>query len=253
MKLLLDSDMLLFRAMTATEVEFEVLPDVFTRHSELPEARAKYWDMCDDLAQQVDMSVDDVWHCFTSRSMFRRRICPDYKANRKATVKPLGYQKMRAEIMNESTAFMFDEIEADDVLGIFATMIDDERVVIASGDKDLNQIPGEHVWLDKEPWEQDPRDARRFIYKQILTGDRTDGVTGCPGMGEVRAQRIVDELNIYKPLDCWQEIVRTYETKGGVANASEYATKQTRLVKILQAGEYDFNTHAVKLWNPPTR
>lgn len=252
MKLLLDSDMLLFRALAGTEIEFEIVPDVFTRLSELPEARVAYWDSCDYLAKSAGMTVEDIWHCFTSKSMFRRRVSPDYKANRKKAAKPLGYTKLRAEIMSQATGFMFDEIEADDIIGIFATMIDGEKMAIGSGDKDLNQIPGLHVWLDNQQWEQCPHDARRFLYQQILQGDATDGIPGCPTIGEVRAKQIVEDFDLSRPLDCWQKIVRTYETKGNMANASEYATQQTRLVKILTSGDYDFSTHTVKLWNPPT-
>jgi DNA polymerase-1 len=217
------------------------------------EARVLYWDKCASLAEKVGMTVDDVWHCFTSKSMFRRRVSPDYKANRKKSAKPLGFKAMRAEIMDKATSFMFDEIEADDTIGIFASMIEGEKVVVASGDKDLNQIPGEHVWLDKEPWEQTPHDARRFLYQQIIQGDATDGIPGCKGIGEIKARKIIDKFDITKPVDCWQEIVRTYEAQGDLENPSDFAVQQTRLVKILRNNEYDFNTHTVSLWNPPTR
>jgi DNA polymerase-1 len=115
------------------------------------------------------------------------------------------------------------------------------------------QIPGVHVWLDQETTEQTHEQAERFTYEQYLAGDATDGVPGCPGIGPVNAKHIVESFDLGKPVDCWEEIVRTYETKGKVVNASAYATQQARLVRVLRAGEYNFDTHTVNLWNPPTR
>ena len=270
MKLLLDADMLLFRAMSGSEIEIEIAPDVWTRHSEMPAARQAYWDDIDRMCEQVGCGVEDVFHCFTSASMFRRRLFPAYKQSRKGSAKPIGWKAMKTELMQRDTAFMFNEIEADDLLGIFATMIEGEEVAIASGDKDLMQIPGTHVWMrtEKDPQPEDEltieyaddlviktntrEHAERFTYKQILMGDSTDGIPGCKGIGPITADKIVNKFNLSEPVDCWQEIVRVYETKGCMENASEYATQQARLTRILRADEYDFANHQVILWNPPT-
>lgn len=270
MRILLDADMLLFRAMSATEVEVELSPDVWTRHSEAGAAREMYWGQLQSWCQLMGCELDDVWHCFTDASAFRRELFPAYKANRKSP-KPIGYKALRAELLTESTAFMFSKIEADDLMGIFATMhsIGDE-VVIASGDKDLMQIAGVHLWLDTGK-EVEPEDglvverssdsiikrnteehAQRFTYQQYLTGDPTDNIPGCPTIGDKRAKSIVDGFDLSDPVGCWQEIVRTYETKGKVEQPSDFATQQARLVRVLRAGEYNFDSHQVKLWNPPT-
>lgn len=269
-RILLDSDMLLFRAAIATEIEVQLDEDVWTRHSELPAAREMYWQQVTLWCDQFGCSYDDVWHCFTDASAFRRELFPDYKVKRKGQPKPIGYKQLRSEVLAEATAFMFSKIEADDLLGIFGTMDMEDEVIIASGDKDLMQVPGKHVWMrpEKDPVPEEGlsieyvgdsivktntyEHAERFTYQQYLTGDATDGVPGCPGVGEVNAKRIVDAFEIDKPLDCWQEIVRVYETKGRVENASEYATQQARLVRVLRAGEYNFDTNEVLLWNPPT-
>jgi DNA polymerase-1 len=254
MRLLLDADMLLFRAAAATEVEIQLAEDVWTRHSELPAAREWYWEKVEEMCGGLGIAVDDVWHCFTDASAFRRELYPDYKHNRKGKPKPIGFKQLRNEMLEEPAAFIFRQIEADDAIGIFATMpeVAEDPVAIASGDKDMMQVPGLHVWLGAEPYKQSKEAAERFTYEQYLTGDATDGVPGCPGIGAVTAKRIVESFDIAKPVDCWEEIVRTYEKKGKVVEPSETATQQARLVRILRHGEYDFNTHTVKLWNPPT-
>lgn len=271
MKLLIDSDMLLFRACSATEVEVQLGEDSWARHSEIPLAREFYWGHVSNWIDQFDLSADDVVHCFTDRSAFRRSIWPSYKISRKDKPKPIGYKHLRAEILSEDNAFIFQQIEADDVIGILATSPDlvKEGYVIASGDKDLRQIPGWHVWIsngklpDADGLQATESGdytlinvsndyAERFTYQQYLSGDATDSIPGCPGIGEVRAQRIVADFDLSEPMDCWETVVRTYEQKGKVHQPSEEALLQARLIRILRHGEYDFDTHQVKLWNPPT-
>ena len=260
MRIAIDSDMLLFRVMSATEVEVELEPEVWVRHSELPQAREMYWEQCEAWCELFECKLDDLLHCFSEGSEFRKKVDPSYKANRKSKPKPMGYKGLKNQILEEHGAWRHHQIEADDLMGIFGTMpeLREDGIVIATLDKDLKQIPGIHVWTDNEPYEVTPEDAERFTYQQYLVGDATDGVPGCPGVGAVTAERIVQGLDITKPVDCWETIVRTYEEaqrkkKVDLYDAHEYALRQARLVRILRYGEYNFTTHEVKLWNPPTR
>lgn len=277
MKFLLDADMLLFLSLSATEVEVQICEDVWTRHSELPEARERYWQQLTNWVDYFGGSLDDVVHCFTDASAFRRELFPEYKLSRKGQAKPIGYKAMRSELLAEPLAFMYSRIEADDVIGILGTQLleDGEEYVILSGDKDLLQIPGRHMWLDtgKEQEEEDglainytsgsviktatEEYSERFTYRQCLQGDATDGIPGCKGVGEVGARRIVDKFDINEPVDCWEAVVRTYEeawrkAKLDVRDAPAFALQQARLTRILRRDEYCFNTHEVSLWNPPT-
>jgi len=280
MKILLDADMLLFRAMAATEVELEITEDVWTRHSDLPEARDWYWRHLANWCDYFGCDLSDAVHCFTDRSAFRRDLFPEYKANRKETKKPIGFKALRSELLAEDFAFMYSKIEADDVIGILATQLlaDGEEYVIASGDKDMMQLPGRHVWLAGKDGDEEPglyinsievneesyvikttneEYSERFTYRQYLSGDATDGIPGCKGVGDVGARRIADKLDISEPVDCWETIVRTYEeawrkAKLDVRDAPGFALQQARLIRILRRDEYCFNTHEVTLWNPPT-
>ena len=249
--ILLDADMLAFAAASATEVEVEFAPNIWTRHSELPAAREYFWNQIDYWCDEYEATRDDVILCFTERSQFRRDLAPSYKANRKGS-KPVGYKAFKNELMQHHGAFMFHRIEADDLIGIFAGTLQDKHVVIASGDKDLNQIPGHHTWINKEDWIITDEEAQRFTYQQALSGDPTDGIPGCPGIGPTSAQRIVDRFDLEDHLGCWQEIVRTYATKGKAESPRETALLQARLTRILRADEYNFKTHEVSLWNPPS-
>ena len=263
--------MLLFRACIGTEVEVQLGPDSWARHSELPMARAFYWSHIERWMEMFSISRENVIHAFTHGRGFRAELMPTYKCDRKGKPKPIGYSHLRAEILSEDFAMMFSQIEADDVIGILATMpeVVDEGYVIASGDKDLRQIPGLHIWMSTT---KDPTDeglkvqvedeytaisvsneyAQRFTYQQYLSGDPTDSIPGCPGIGDARAKAIVSEFDISKPVDCWEKVVQVYQQKGKVEQPFDTALQQARLARILRAGEYNFDSHTVIPWNPPT-
>ena len=252
--LALDADMLLIRSCLSTEVEIELSDDVWTRHSELPAARRYYWDTVDRWLDEYELERHQVIHCFTERSAFRRELAPTYKLNRKGP-KPIGFKALKNELLQEEGAYMHHRIEADDLIGIFATMLCDKagtQVIIASGDKDLNQIPGHHIWIDKEDWGVTDEEAERFRYQQAISGDTTDGIPGCKGVGTTGAERIVKSFDLADPVGCWEKVVSTYRSKGKDPTPRETALLQARLTRILRHGEYNFKTHEVKLWNPPT-
>lgn len=252
--LAVDSDMLLYRKAAKTEVELELSDWVWTRHSDCMKAMELYWQQIHQWCDQLNISPENVAHCFSAKSAYRHRIYPSYKHNRKSKPKPIGFGAMRNEILGQPNAFCFNEIEADDVIGMFSTMPDSQTdVIVASGDKDLKQIPGWHVWEDTEPTFVTYEDAERFTYQQYLQGDSTDGIPGCPGVGEVGAKRAVETFDLKDPVGCWEAVVRLYEKKGKVDNPYDFALTQARLTRILRYGEYDFNNHTVKPWTPQTQ
>jgi DNA polymerase-1 len=251
MKLLIDSDMLLIRACEAASSEVRLDDDIWVKWTDERQAAGNYWEYVSVLSEVSSVSVEDAVHCFTARSQFRRDLFPGYKASRKG-VKPMGYNAILQGILSsENYAFQYNEIEADDLIGIFADKFREEGCVIASGDKDLKQIPGHHVWLDKELHFISDNDAQRFFYGQVLMGDSTDGVPGCAGIGPKTAAPIISKLDLSDPVGCWEAIVSVYRAKGKVDRPDEFALLQARLVHILRDGEYDFSSHQVKLWTPP--
>ena len=280
--LLIDADMLLFRTMAAWEIEASLGDEVWVRWAELNTVREEFWKTIDEWLE--------CWHganyklCWTGPSAFRKRIAPDYKANRASLLKPIGYKVMKRELLDEPTSFLHDEIEADDWLGILAGALREagEEPIIVSGDKDLDQVPGRHWWpagvkrtegpgLDVYEWDNEllPVEDRKAInwivdqdycdrhfYSQVLIGDSTDNIPGCPGVGAVGAKKIVDKFNTAEPVECWQKIVGQFEKahkkKDYVWEPEAFALQQARLVRILRHGEYNAETRTVDLWKPPT-
>src|SRR5690606_15306825 len=87
-------------------------------------------------------------------------------------------------------------------------------------------------------------EADRYFYMQVLTGDPTDGYSGCPGIGPKRAERLLDGVGLE---DMWSVIVETYEAKG---LTEEDALQQARVARILRKNDYDFKNKSPMLWAP---
>jgi len=79
---------------------------------------------------------------------------------------------------------------------------------------------------------------------QTLTGDAVDGFSGCPTVGKVTAQKILNDKNM--PLKkMWQLVVKTYEKHGLFEHD---AFQQARVAKILRHGDYNLKTGEVTKW-----
>ena len=257
--LLIDADMLLYRIMTACEIEVFPEPDVVCRWAPLDEVREQWGKKIDEMRELLQA---DYYHfCWTGSSAFRRRLLPEYKQNRAGKLKPMGWKPMKAELLQEDASLQHDEIEADDWLGILATNPEwvEGEAIIMSGDKDLDQIPGLHWWPWKEneddmAWNVTPEEAVRQFYIQTLTGDSSDNIKGCPGVGPVKANKLVDTMDLSDEQDCWN-IVRAsyraaYEKAGITDDPVEAALLNARLVRILREDNYNIQERKVTLWTP---
>jgi DNA polymerase-1 len=74
--------------------------------------------------------------------------------------------------------------------------------VIASVDKDLDQIAGWHYnFVKKIGYNITPEEGMYRFYKQILTGDSADNIIGIRGVGPVTADKLLseatDEMEMY--------------------------------------------------------
>lgn len=190
--------------------------------------------------------------CITGPGNWRRDVLPSYKGHRKR--KPPGYSKLQEWIQEESgyQTFLRDGLEADDCLGILATCNTIKgRKVIWSGDKDLMQIPGEHLVLGTKPEivTVQERDGELLHVKQALTGDVTDGYTGLKGFGPVSVQKLLEKHKEDDLRTIWQAVQAAYEKKG---HTRDDMLVQARVARILRSSDYDFKNKQVILWQPPS-
>ena len=87
--------------------------------------------------------------------------------------------------------------------------------------------------------------AYRNWFQQTLTGDTSDGYPGCPGIGAVNAERLLDTCNT--PAEMWAATLHAFRK----AEKSEaFALQMARCARILRRGEYDYKTNCPVLWVP---
>jgi 5'-3' exonuclease len=139
---------------------------------------------------------------FTPPRTFRDEIYPQYKANRRKGDGPPQHIKFWKPIIKKLCTekygfFQPDNLEADDILSILRKVEGFDEVIFCSPDKDIRQIPGKHYDYSKKKWEQISADeaARRF-WMQMLTGDSTDNIPGCKGIGPVGAEKLLSSFRL---------------------------------------------------------
>jgi hypothetical protein len=224
------------------------------------------------------------------RSALAKRF--PYKGNRDADHKPYWYQSIRNYLTGSWGATVVSGREADDECSIIAWSylnaeskrnkrvgrpVLNEPVAlrlpalranafcVATIDKDLDQIPGPHYnYLKSVHYDQTPDAAELFFWRQVLSGDATDGIPGCYRIGDARATRICAEFGAGAAefgvdggaefggglATAWCRVVAEYaestKRKGCPyleCDAAAVALETARLVYLQQVeGE---------LWNPP--
>lgn len=199
---------------------------------------------------------------FGARGNFRKMLEPTYKGNR-AKKKPLGYHAFVDWVRENFTCISIDELEADDVMGIYHTtdhLVPGETVVV-SNDKDMRTLPGLLFVpeISKKPERVSEVDALQKWLKQTLTGDTADGYKGCPSIGEVKAEALLPQEMVEEALETCGSfdeaatqlfdgvIVPQFMMKG---LDKDHALLQARLARILREGDYDVEDPEaqIKLW-----
>lgn len=211
---------------------------------------------CDDyLAYMMkQLKGDWLYVCFGTRENFRKKLFPEYKANRKNVNRPKLRYELPEYIEKNYKTIKRPTLEGDDVLGIFQTgpfFEDMGETLIVTIDKDLMQIPGKHFNPMKAKQgvrevKEDEADYR--FYTQVLTGDPTDNYKGIPGVGPAKAKKILAEAaETGDPADYWKAIVEAYEAKD---LTEEDAIMQARMARILRWEDWNEDKQEVRLWEP---
>lgn len=239
----IDADILIYHACAAVEKATHWGDDMWTLHADAREAKC----MLDIAVQEIkdNLKTNRITLCLSSPNNFRMTILSSYKANRATTRKPVCFTGVRQYARQTYASAEYARLEGDDVVGILATRPNkNEMAVMVSEDKDFKTLPGEHY----NPrtgfrFTVTPQQAIRNHFIQTLTGDTTDNYKGCPGVGPVKAEKIIGT----DVVPSWDAVLAAFLDAGLTA---EDALTQARVAHILQHGEYDFGTGEIKQWNP---
>jgi DNA polymerase-1 len=256
--LLIDGDVEAFKAASVSQEKIDWGDDNVTIDTDEKGAE-------DYLVSALDhyrdiLKADRLVVCLTAPDNWRKKLWPEYKANRREKERPALLGHCRGFLSTHYETECWPRLEADDVMGILSSTIRDS--VIVSVDKDMKTIPC-RLYNPNKPDEGvvivDDVMGHEWHMIQTLTGDSTDGYPGCPGIGPKKAGKIitevfgrVDPIRNYSAWrrELWDAIVDAYKTKGLDA---EDALLNARLAYILRRPEeYNRETAKLRLWQPPT-
>lgn len=279
---LIDGDTLAFRIAAAVQGTIEWPSGWVEPYAVRWEGEYALENYLGKLLKRLKIKEYRVFLSCPSADNWRLQVDPNYKANRKDSIRPLLLEDLKNYLRLRHGAEHFAYLEADDAIGLFMTdpaLLPEGVVPVAVGrDKDFHTIPGLHYQLnDDDLFADEPiirkvsaEDAEFNHMVQAMAGDAVDGYPGCPGIGMTSARRILEDPQKLRKEEgvitrgpnkgkatekwvpdgtttLWGAVVSQYEKAGlGLAEAIQTA----RLANILQAGQYDMETKAITLWAP---
>lgn len=235
LRLLIDADIVVYTACLACEESIDWGDDVWTLHCHMEQVRTVIDNEIRKLMSILEVPVESCELFLTGKDNFRKNVLPTYKGGRKDTRKPVCFNEARKYVRDMYYAKVINGIEADDAIGIMATMYPDDTCIV-SKDKDLKTIPGTHFdYKEEKIYTILPVEAEYNFLKQTLTGDQTDGYLGCPGIGPKRAHEILDNCD-QEGTSRWKAVVEAFAKKG---YDESFALTQARMAYILQKDQFN--------------
>lgn len=156
------------------------------------------------------------------KTTFRNEFFEDYKGGRDAMPAELSEQMPYFRELLDGLGIEYYELEnyeADDIIGTLAKEAEEQgfETVIMTGDRDLAQLASGHIQVDftkKGDFDEITPDYLEEVYglspEQVpdylgLKGDPSDNIPGVTGIGEKRAQSLLDQFGsldaLYEQID----------------------------------------------------
>jgi DNA polymerase I len=203
------------------------------------------------------------------RSTFRHQICDAYKCQRTKMDDNLHTQlRLTQRILDfmNIVRISYNEYEADDIIGTISRMCDEvsQSCVMLSGDRDLLQLVSKNTQLSFVSTRNGKTTVKNYDLESVmqefgilppqlvdvkaLMGDKSDNISGIPGIGEKTALDLIRKYNsldnIYVKLE---EIKPTLKQK--LSTNMDSAYKSYKLAKICQTVPIDISLDEMKISN----
>lgn len=278
--LVMDGDWLVFQAMSAAEFDASWEEEIWQRCCDHAKAREFLFSSIETYrTRKKGWATAKIVLAFTDSINWRKVLVDEnYKSNRKATKKPVGYFEFLEALFNNPDYICIreDKLEGDDVMGILGSGHSEfgfDKAVLVSCDKDFKTIPDvDFLWCTTgNILVQDLKSADFWHLYQTIKGDITDGYGGIPGWGDT-AEEFLNEPFFTEPVtsilksgknkgqevtkwvksdpdgrSLWECIV-SIAAKAGMDEQGVIA--QARMARILRFEDYNIDTKEITLWNP---
>jgi hypothetical protein len=189
--------------------------------------------LMESIFKAEDLEFTDFQLYLSGSGNFRKLMPTDpvYKGNRDPAHRPTYEENLRQYLIQKYGAVLVDGMEADDAVGIAQCETEPETTVLVSIDKDLDQIPGWHYnYQKKKKYFVTEEEGTRFFWKQMLTGDTSDNIRGIYGIGPVKADKMLgDSADDYETI-VWDAYINEF---GG--DAERMFRQNQELLWILRA------------------
>lgn len=284
--LLLDGDVFAYMAAAAVQKDVTYEDGHVVRWSDQGEGIGVLNDMVQRVLERLG-TKEYLFFLTDPECNWRFDVLPTYKGNRSTTERPQLLTFLKDYCLTKHSAIRWPGMEADDLMGIYATATGLEpglevlsefpsNRIIVSKDKDMRGVPGYFFNMGRltdpnyetEVISEEAADYWHLL--QTLAGDKVDNYPGCPGIGMDRAKDILDSGNALRPdigyitrgknkgerttkwmpypcKNLWRIVVSNYEKAG---QSEEEALVNARVARICRAEDFDFRLNAVNLWEP---
>lgn len=234
-------------------VHIEAKPVGFARQAAKTQLDSIIRRSCDELGvtdAQVEMYL-------SGPDNYRYKIATiaPYKGDRPPP--PIHYQALRDYLTDRWNAVIVSGMEADDKVSIRCRELAADVVpfVLATIDKDLDQVPGLHYgYRDKVFYTVSREEARLVFWTQCIAGDSTDNIPGCYNIGTVKAQKLIAKWQadgLMNDAALWDKIVDMYAVNI-VDYADRYPQGMTPEAAALETARLVWmQEYEGALWNPP--
>jgi len=193
--LLIDADSIMY---TATYFPEDSLLEFPTEEDQIEEAKYRTRTKIQEIQNNVEewFNIAETYVFIGGKDNFRYKVFPEYKANRKDTVKSPLLPIIRQYMLEELNTIEAHGGEADDYV-IDGISISKGNCVVSSIDKDVlyyspniplydyrshDDVMGEFKYISTNQ-------SRLAIATQIVTGDTTDGIPGAKGVGKAWCEK----------------------------------------------------------------
>jgi len=199
-------------------VHIEAKPEGFARQCAKTQIDSIIRRCCDELG----VTDADVEMYLSGPGNYRYQLATisPYKGDRPPP--PVHYQVLRDYLTERWNAVVVSGMEADDKVSIRCRELaaDGTRFILATIDKDLDQVPGLHYgYKDKVFYDVSQEEGELVFWRQCISGDATDNIPGCYKIGAAKAEKLLalwqgqhEELPVPPswPLYVWGRIVDTF-------------------------------------------
>jgi hypothetical protein len=157
------------------------------------------------IAKHFGVRVKDLTLYLTGDNNFRKEVAvtKPYKGNR-TKPKPTHYADIRGYMLAKHKAILVDDEEADDAMGheqYTQWYFNPESSCIVTIDKDLDMIPGRHYNFVKDlEYYVEEDEADRFFLYQLICGDSSDNIPGIPGMADKKSTSFLADIPLGQEL-----------------------------------------------------